>query len=73
MQGMMKKKPGPTAPPWYHINKAMKEIWQYLTFYLLQSSKPEDDGSLILRDDADAEEDGEREREDDEDDREGYQ
>ena len=49
------------------------KIWQYLTFYLLQSSKPEDDGSLVLRDDADAEEDGDREGENDEDDREGHQ
>ena len=41
-------------------------IWQYLDFYLLQSSKPEDDGSLVLRDDTDTEEDGDGESEDDE-------
>ena len=45
----------------------------YLAFYLLQSSKPEDDGSLVLRDDADAEEHGEREGENDEDDGEDRQ
>ena len=33
--------------------------------YLLQSAKSEDDGSLVLGDDADAEEDGDGEGEDD--------
>ena len=41
--------------------------------YLLQSAKSEDDGSLVLGDDADAEEDGDGEGEDNEDDGEDYQ
>merc|ERR1719510_2637093 len=40
---------------------------------LLQSSKPEDNGSLVLRDDPDAEEDGNGEGNDDEDDGDGFQ
>ena len=38
-------------------------IWLF-SVYLLQSAKPEDDGSLILRDDTYAEEDGDGEGED---------
>ena len=44
-----------------------------IQIYLLQSSKPEDDGSLVLRNDTDAEEDGNGESQDDEDDGEGNQ
>ena len=42
-------------------------------FYLLQSSKPEDDGSFVLRDDTNAEEDGNWEGEDDKEDGDGFQ
>ena len=41
--------------------------------YLLQSSKPEDDGSFVLRDDTNAEEDGNWEGEDDKEDGDGFQ
>ena len=41
--------------------------------YLLQSSKPEDDGSFVLRYDTNAEEDGNWEGEDDKEDGDGFQ
>ena len=50
----------------------MRKICQYLS-YLLQSSKPEDDGSFVLRDDTNAEEDGNWEGEDDKEDGDGFQ
>ena len=71
MQGMMKNRPGPMAPPCYQ-QWIRRKICQYLS-YLLQSSKPEDDGSLVLRYDTNAEEDGNWEGEDDKEDGDGFQ
>ena len=72
MQGMMKNKPGPAAPPFFSL-KYPDYFHRELYSVRYWPSESEEDGPLILGDDADTEEDGDWKGEDDEDDREDDQ
>ena len=74
MQGMMKNKPGPTAPPFLSLQASHVNIRTHCLLWSHKSpSKSEYDGSLILGNNPDAEKDRDWEGEDDENDGEGHQ